>query len=139
MGLVRPGRRTVEGMGSWVPRDETESAAGWRLWLALSTRVWPDGEWDGTPASAVARLQEVVRACNAIRSACPADAPVSRLVDSVVFVVSLPLELWRDDREPVDADRAALLHGDLAGVVEHAAGVRAVLASGGGWAELESR
>ncbi|GAA1338231.1 hypothetical protein [Saccharothrix algeriensis] len=126
-------------MGTWQPRDEHESAAGWRLWLALSGRLWPDGSWDGTPAAAVAGLRGIASACAEIRSACPGDAPVLRLVDSVVFVVSLPLELWRDDHVPVDADRAALLHGDLAGVVEHAAGVRAVLASGGGWAELEAR
>ncbi|RKT51677.1 hypothetical protein [Saccharothrix australiensis] len=126
-------------MGAWLPRDGTESAAGWRLWLALSGRVWPDASWDGTPASAVAGLRGIAAACGEIRAACPADAPVLRLVDSVVFVVSLPLELWWDDHLPVDADRAALLHGDLAGVVEHAAEVRAVLAAGGGWAELESR
>ncbi len=126
-------------MGEWQPRDEAESAAGWRLWLALSTRLWPGEEWDGTPASAVVGLREIAEACDEIRSGCPGDAPVLRLVDSVVFVISLPVELWRDDHVPVDADRAALLHSDLAGVVEHAAGVRAVLASGGGWAELESR
>ncbi|WP_433266595.1 hypothetical protein ACQPZF_41275 [Actinosynnema sp. CS-041913] len=126
-------------MGSWQPRDEAESAAGWRLWLALSARVWPDASWDGTPASAVAGLREITSACAEIRSGFPGDAPVLRLVDSVVFVVSLPVELWRDDHLAVDADRAALLHSDLAGVVEHAADVRAVLAAGGGWAELESR
>ncbi|MBW4715588.1 hypothetical protein [Saccharothrix obliqua] len=126
-------------MTTWQPRDGTESAAGWRLWLALSGRLWPGDDWDATPASAVRVLRDIAVTCADIRSTCPVDAPVQRLVDSVAFVVSLPLELWRDDHVPVDADRAALLHGDLAGVVEHAAGVRAVLAAGGGWAELESR
>lgn len=123
-------------MGAWQPRDEVESGAGWRLWMALSARVWPDESWDGTPAAAVAGLHEIAWECAALRSACPGDAPVLRLVDSVVFVLSLPLELWRDDHLPVDADRAALLHSDLAGIVEHFAGVRTVLAEGGGWAEL---
>ncbi|MEJ2853494.1 MULTISPECIES: hypothetical protein [unclassified Saccharothrix] len=120
----------------WQPRDEVESDAGWRLWLALSTRVWPDESWDGKPSAAVAGLLEIAWECASLRSSFPGDAPVLRLVDSVVFVLSLPLELWRDDHVPVDADRAALLHSDLAGVVEHFAEVRAVLAEGGGWAEL---
>ncbi|MER5261137.1 hypothetical protein ABTZ99_03495 [Actinosynnema sp. NPDC002837] len=128
-------------MEGWRPRDEAESAAGWRLWLALSGRLWPSGEWDGTPASAVAGLRAVLAECDGIRAAYAGDpsAAVLRLVDSVVFVVSLPVELWREDVLPVDVDRAALLHGDLAGVVEHVAEVRAVLARGGGWAELEAR
>lgn len=128
-------------MDGWRPRDEAEAAAGWRLWLALSGRLWPSAEWDGTPAAAVGGLRAIIAECDGIRRTYPGDraASVLRLVDSVVFVVSLPVELWRDDVLPVDADRAALLHSDLAGVVEHVAGVRAVLARGGGWAELEAR
>ncbi|WP_236594580.1 hypothetical protein [Saccharothrix sp. 6-C] len=128
-------------MDGWAPRDEAESEAGWRLWLALSGRLWPSAEWDGTPATALGGLRAVLAGCGAIRGAYAGDpsAAVLRLVDSVVFVVSLPLELWRDDVLPVDVDRAALLHSDLAGVVEHVAEVRAVLARGGGWAELEAR
>ncbi|ROP39469.1 hypothetical protein [Saccharothrix texasensis] len=128
-------------MDGWAPRDEAESEAGWRLWLALSGRLWPSAEWDGTPATAVGGLRAVLAGCGAIRGAYTGDpsAAVLRLVDSVVFVASLPLELWRDDVLPVDVDRAALLHSDLAGVVEHVAEVRAVLARGGGWAELEAR
>ncbi|ONI82266.1 hypothetical protein ALI22I_39755 [Saccharothrix sp. ALI-22-I] len=128
-------------MDGWRPRDEAESAAGWRLWLALSCRLWPSAEWDGTPAAAVGGLREILAECDRIRGTYVGDrsAVVLRLVDSVVFVVSLPVELWREDVLPVDADRAALLHSDLAGVIEHAADVRAVLARGGGWAELEAR
>lgn len=124
----------------WRPQDEAESAAGWRLWLALTSRLWPPAEWDGTPAAALSGLREVLAECDGIRGSYAGDraAAVLRLVDSVVFVVSLPLDLWWDDVLPVDADRAALLHSDLAGVVEHAADVRAVLARGGGWAELEA-
>ncbi|NUT53087.1 MAG: hypothetical protein HOV94_38240 [Saccharothrix sp.] len=135
---VRPHSGVVDG---WRPRDATESAAGWRLWLALSGRLWPSAGWDGTPAAAVAGLRAVLAECDGIRGTYPGDpaAAVLRLVDSVVFVVSLPLELWREDGTPVDAERAALLHGDLAGVVEHLAEVRGVLARGGGWAELEAR
>ncbi|OKI39435.1 hypothetical protein A6A25_03710 [Saccharothrix sp. CB00851] len=133
--------RTVGVVEGWRPRDEVESAAGWRLWLALSGRLWPSAEWDGTPAQAVGGLRAVLAECDGIRGAYAGDrtAAVLRLVDSVVFVLSLPLELWRDDVLPVDADRAALLHSDLAGAVEHLAEVRAVLAGGGGWAELEAR
>jgi hypothetical protein len=128
-------------MDGWRPRDEAESAAGWRLWLALSGRLWPSDEWDGTPAAAVGGLRAVLAECAGIRGAYPGDqaAAVLRLVDSVVFVLSLPVELWRDDGLPVDVDRAALLHSDLAGVAEHLAEVRLVLARGGGWAELEAR
>lgn len=128
-------------MEGWRPRDEAESAAGWRLWLALSGRLWPSAEWDGTPAAAVAGLRSVLAECAGIRGTYAGDqsAAVLRLVDSVVFVLSLPVDLWREDGLPVDADRAALLHSDLAGVVEHVAEVRAVLARGGGWAELEAR
>jgi hypothetical protein len=128
-------------MDSWRPRDEAESAAGWRLWLALSSRLWPSTEWDGTPAEAVCGLRTVLAECDRIRGTYAGDraAAVLRLVDSVVFVVSLPMDLWRDDVLQVDADRAALLHSDLAGVVEHVADVRALLARGGGWAELEAR
>ncbi|GAA3460666.1 hypothetical protein ACFFSW_20995 [Saccharothrix longispora] len=128
-------------MGAWQPRDEAESHAGWRLWMALSTRVWPAPDWDGVPSTAVRGLADLLAECADIRGTYPGDplAAVLRLVDSVVFVVSLPVDLWRDDHVPVDADRAALLHSDLAGVVEHAASVRALLAVGGGWAELEAR
>lgn len=128
-------------MGGWRPRDEAESAAGWRLWLALSGRVWPGAEWDGTSAAAVRGVRDLLAECAEIRASYAGDpsAAVLRLVDSVVFAASLPLELWRDDDLPLDADRAALLHGDLAGLVEHVASVRAVLAHGGGWAELEAR
>lgn len=131
-------------MTTWQPRGEAELSAGWRLWLELSTRLWPDGDWDGTPAEAVRALRALSLACGEIHAAylesgAPKSAQVVGLLHSVVFAASLPVGLWQDDRAPLDADRAALLHSDLAGFVDHVAGVRAVLAQGGGWAELESR
>src|SRR5205823_9746913 len=65
-----PGRafgRTLEGMaGQWVPRDQDELTAGWRLWLELGSCVWPRPDWDGSPAEAVRGLRELMNACDEI-------------------------------------------------------------------------
>ncbi|GAA3859342.1 hypothetical protein GCM10022243_26450 [Saccharothrix violaceirubra] len=122
-------------MTTWRPADEHESTAGWHLWLSLSTPLWPGPAWDGTAASAMAGLGTVLSAC--ARLECT--GPLSDLLHSAVFVGSLPHELWSTDLEPLDGERLALLHADLSGVADHFSHLRTVLATGGGWAELESR
>ncbi|GLZ33188.1 hypothetical protein Lesp02_53760 [Lentzea sp. NBRC 105346] len=130
-------------MGTWRPKDEAELAAGWSLWLELSTRVWPDPSWDGTPADAIRQVRDLLSACEQIRSSYEAEAAAPsvallQLLQSMTFVASFPVDLWHDDTHPLDVERAALLHGDLASFAEHVAGVRAALARGGGWASLDA-
>jgi hypothetical protein len=131
-------------MGTWCPADDAELAAGWRLWLELSDRVWPDQSWDGTPAHVIRQIRALLEACEEIRhdyvaeSVRPSVALV-QLLQSMAFVASFPVDLWHDDTHPLDVERAELLHGDLASFAEHVAGVRAALARGGGWVELDRR
>lgn len=130
-------------MGAWRPRDDDELAAGWRLWLELSTRVWPDPSWDGTPADAIRQVRELLAACEEVRasyvaSSCAPSSAFLQLLQSMALVASLPVGLWYDDTLPLDAEHLALLHGDLATFAEHVAGVRAALARGGGWASLDA-
>jgi hypothetical protein len=127
----------------WVPGDDAELTAGWRLWLELSTRTWPDAAWDGTPADAVRQLRELVSVCEDIETEylgqhAMLSGTILRLLRYMVLTASFPIELWRDDTSALDAERAALLHSDLAGFSDHAACVRAVLARGGGWTELDA-
>ncbi|MQA12260.1 MAG: hypothetical protein GEU98_27750 [Pseudonocardiaceae bacterium] len=145
---------------SWTPRDDAELTAAWRLWLELSARAWPGSTWDGTPADAVRPLRDLVAVCNEIHSDYLADCPrrpgprgeppdphgerpgsrgeLVKLLQSLIFVAIWPLELWSDDERPLDADRAALLHTDLSAFAEYAAGVRSVLARGGGWTDIDA-
>ncbi|MFC3892517.1 hypothetical protein ACFOWZ_13630 [Lentzea rhizosphaerae] len=131
-------------MGKWSPADDAELAAGWRLWLELSDRVWPDPSWNGTPADAIRQVRELLAACESIRldylaeSTRPSVA-LLQLLQSMPFVASFPVDLWHDDTHPLDVERAELLHGDLASFAQHVAGVRAALARGGGWVELDRR
>lgn len=130
-------------MVMWQPGDEAELAAGWRLWLELSTRGWPGPDWDGTPADAVRPLRELIAACEEVHAGYLAEsrtpsAVIVQLLQSIVMVASLPIGLWCEDSHQVDAERAALLHSDLAGFVEHASAIRALLAAGGGWAEFDA-
>ncbi|MEV4051265.1 hypothetical protein AB0J55_08745 [Amycolatopsis sp. NPDC049688] len=121
--------------GQWVPRDQDELTAGWRLWLELGSSVWPRPDWDGTPDEAVRGLRDLVLACDEIASAAPA-TEVAALVRSMHLAASWVCELWSGDTTPLDDERMALLHGDLAGFADHATGVRTLLAEGGGWASL---
>jgi hypothetical protein len=132
---------------SWIPRDQHELTAGWRLWLELGSSAWPRPGWDGRPGEAVRGLRELTHACNGILADYLADggsddADVAALIRSMFVAASWTCELWTDDAvepgaaEPLDADRLALLHGDLAGFADHAGGVRALLAEGGGWTSL---
>ncbi|MEV6240676.1 hypothetical protein [Lentzea sp. NPDC051838] len=131
-------------MGTWFPSDDAELAAGWRLWLELSDRVYPDPSWDGTPADAIRGVRDLLAACESIRvdylaeSSEPSVA-LLQLLQSMPFVASFPVDLWHDDTHPLDVERAELLHGDLASFAQHVAGVRAALAQGGGWVELDRR
>jgi hypothetical protein len=130
-------------MGTWQPGDDAELVAGWRLWLELSTCVWPDPSWDGTPAGVIRQVRDLLAVCEEIRedyvaeSAGPAPA-VLQLLQSMTFVASFPVHLWYDDTHPLDAERAELLHGDLAAFAAHVAGVRGALARGGGWEALDA-
>ena len=54
-------------MGKWCPADDAELATGWRLWLELSDRVWPDPSWDGTPADAIRQVRALLAVCEDIR------------------------------------------------------------------------
>lgn len=127
--------------GQWVPRDHDELTAGWRLWLELGSSAWPRPDWDGSPDEAVRGLREFVGACDLILAEFlagggSADAEVAGLVRSMHLAASWPCELWSGDTTPLDDERMALLHGDLAGFADHALGVRTLLAEGGGWASL---
>lgn len=131
-------------MGTWSPVDEAELAAGWRLWLELADRVWPDSSWDGTPADVIRQIRSLLAACEEIRASYVAESPdpsmaFLQLLQSMSFVASFPVDLWHDDTHPLDVERAELLHGDLASFADHVAGVRAALARGGGWVELDRR
>ncbi|WP_410607430.1 hypothetical protein [Amycolatopsis sp. lyj-109] len=117
--------------GQWVPRDHDELTAGWRLWLELGSSAWPRPGWDG----AVRGLRELVKACAEI-SATAAGTEVAALVRSMHLAASWICELWQGDTTPLDGERMALLHSDLAGFADHALGVRTLLAEGGGWASL---
>lgn len=121
----------------WTPRDEAELTAGWQLWLALGSCAWPGPGWDGTPAEAVRGLERCFTACDEILAAYDQpDSAVAGLVRSMILAANWTLELWRDDADPLDSERAALLHADLAAFSDHAESVRTLLAAGGGWASL---
>ncbi|MBE1499562.1 hypothetical protein H4696_006662 [Amycolatopsis lexingtonensis] len=127
--------------GQWMPRDHDELAAGWRLWLELGSGAWPRPDWDGSPDEAVRGLCELLDACDRIltdylASGGSADAEVAGLIRSMHLSASWIRELWAGDTTPLDDERMALLHGDLAGFADHAAGVRTLLAEGGGWTSL---
>ncbi|MEV6832413.1 hypothetical protein [Amycolatopsis sp. NPDC051102] len=127
---------------SWTPHDEAELVAGWRLWLELSDRGWPTAAWDGTPAGAVRRLRELLDACDEIETGYRAavgepSAGFLRLVQGLVVTAGTAIELWFDDFEPLDDDRAALLHEDLARFAGQAERVLTVLAVNGGWTGLD--
>ncbi|MFB9690345.1 hypothetical protein [Amycolatopsis plumensis] len=121
--------------GQWVPRDHDELTAGWRLWLELGSSTWPRPDWDGTPDEAVRGLRDLVVACDEIASSATG-TEVAALVRSMHLAASWICELWSGDTTPLDDERMALLHGDLAGFAEHALAVRTLLAEGGGWASL---
>jgi hypothetical protein len=128
--------------GQWTPRDHEELIAGWRLWLALGSFAWPGADWDGSPAKAVRVLRELLAACDEILSGYLAEggsdsSEVAGLLRSMYPAASWTCELWQGDTTPLDSERAALLHSDLAGFADHALGVRTLLAQGGGWASLE--
>jgi hypothetical protein len=127
----------------WTPRNDAELTAGWRLWLELSTQIWPDATWDGTPADAIRRLRELFSLCDTIESDYLAESPeksaeIVGLLQSMVVAASTPMELWWDDTYPLDEERAALLHADLACFADHAEGVRRLLGLGGGWSALNA-
>ncbi|MEV6646072.1 hypothetical protein [Amycolatopsis sp. NPDC051371] len=127
---------------SWTPHDEAELVAGWRLWLELSDRAWPTAAWDGTPAGAVARLRELLAACDdietAYRETAKAPSPgIQRLVQGLVVAAGTAIGLWWDDFDQLDDERAALLHDDLARFAEQADQVLTLLAVNGGWTGLD--
>jgi hypothetical protein len=127
--------------GHWTPRDHEELTAGWRLWLALSSSVWPRADWDGSPAGAVRGLRELMATCDQILSDYLAaggaeSAEVVGLLWSMAPAASWTCELWDGDSTPLDSERAALLHSDISGLADHSLGVRTLLAQGGGWASL---
>ncbi len=126
---------------SWTPHDEAELIAGWRLWLELGDRTWPSAAWDGTAADVVRPLRELVAACDEIETGYRAavDEPSEefiRIIQFLVWTVSTVIELWADDEVPLDAERIALLHADLAGFAEQAERVLELLAVSGGWTGL---
>ncbi|WIX86924.1 hypothetical protein [Amycolatopsis sp. DG1A-15b] len=127
--------------GQWVPRDHDELTAGWRLWLELGSSVWPRPGWDGSPDEAVRGVCEFLGSCDRILteyldSGGSTEAEVAGLIRSMHLAASWIRELWQGDTVPLDAERMALLHSDLAGFADHALGVRTLLAEGGGWASL---
>ncbi|MEQ0561382.1 hypothetical protein ABJI51_26740 [Amycolatopsis sp. NEAU-NG30] len=125
--------------GQWVPRDHDELTAGRRLWLELGSSVWPRPDWDGSPGEAVRGLQDLLAACDEVLDGYLAaggsdEAGLAALVRSLHPAAGWIRELWQDDTTPLDAERMALLHNDLAGFADHVHGVRSLLAEGGGWA-----
>jgi hypothetical protein len=127
---------------SWTPHDEAELIAGWRLWLELRDRAWPNASWDGTPAGASRQLLELVAACNEVETDYRAATPepsgaIVAMVQSLVFAASTCIELWFDAFEPLEGERAGLLHADLAGFGEHADRILNLLAASGGWTGFE--
>jgi len=127
---------------SWTPSGEAELVAGWRLWLELSDRTWPTAAWDGTPADAARQLRELVAACDDIETSYRAaagepSAEFLSMIQGLVLATGAAIELWADDYAPLDADRAELLHGDLAQFAEQAERVLTLLAANGGWAGLD--
>jgi hypothetical protein len=127
----------------WSPKNDAELTAGWRLWLELSTQVWPDATWDGTAADAVRRLRELFTICDEIETEYLAESPepsaeIVRLLQSMFLAASAPMALWWDDVDPLDVERDALLHADLACFADHADSIRTLLAVGGGWAALNA-
>ena len=128
---------------SWTPNDEAELVAGWRLWLELSDRAWPTAAWDGTPADAAGQLRELLAACDGIETAYRADVEKPSpaflgMIRSLVFAASPVFGLWWDDFAPLDDERAALLHEDLARFAAQAEQVLTLLAANGGWAALDA-
>ncbi|MEV4149650.1 hypothetical protein AB0J40_38745 [Amycolatopsis sp. NPDC049691] len=127
--------------GQWVPRDHDELTAGWRLWLELGSSAWPRPGWDGSPDEAVRGIRELTATCDRIladylAAGGSADAAIAGLLRSMYLAASWTCELWQGDTAPLDEERMAMLHGDLAGFADHALGVRTLLAEGGGWASL---
>ncbi|HWD05065.1 MAG TPA: hypothetical protein VG674_21730 [Amycolatopsis sp.] len=125
----------------WTPCNDAELTAGWRLWLELGSCSWPGPGWDGTPAEAVGGLARLAETCNQIldsyrEGSGPRDAEIIGVVRSMFVAASWTFTLWSDDSAPLDAERASLLHSDLALFAEHAAAVRTLLAAGGGWSTL---
>jgi hypothetical protein len=126
----------------WSPKNDAELVAGWRLWLELSTQVWPDATWDGTPADAVCRLRVLLRVCDEIQTEYIAESPeksaeIVRLLQSMFLAATTLVALWWDDDwDSLDDERAALLRADLACFADHADGVRTLLAVGGGWSAM---
>ncbi|MBN6041312.1 hypothetical protein [Amycolatopsis sp. 195334CR] len=118
---------------SWTPEDDADLLAGWRLWLELSDQVWPDGSWTGTPADAIRRIRELLAVCDELER-----GTLTPLVQSMFLTTGAAVGLWRDDDRPLDVDRAALLHADLAVVAEHIDRVLTALAAGGGWTDLNT-
>jgi hypothetical protein len=128
---------------SWTPHDEAELVAGWRLWLELSDRGWPAASWDGTPAGAVRRHRELLAACDDIETGYrdavgEPSAGFLRLVQGLVVTAGAAIGLWFDDFDPLDDERASLLHADLARFAEQAEQVLTVLAVNGGWTGLDA-
>jgi hypothetical protein len=136
------------GPVSWTPRDEAELIAGWRLWLELVDRAWPSARWDGTTAGVVRPLRELLAACDEIettyrQAVAEPSAEFIGIIQSLVCTAGPVIELWSEDpwcvsEQPLDAERAAMLHSDLAGFGEHAEAVLEVLALNGGWSALAS-
>jgi hypothetical protein len=127
----------------WTPRNDAELTAGWRLWLELSMQVWPDATWNGTPAEAARRLRELFAICDDIQTEYLAasserSGEIVGLLRSMLLAACTPVGLWWDDVDPLDEERAALLHADLACFADHADGVRRLLAVGGGWSALNA-
>jgi hypothetical protein len=127
----------------WAPKNDAELTAGWRLWLELSTQIWPDATWDGSPADAVRRLRELYAICDEIQAEYLAESPeksaeIVGLLRSMTSAASTAVGPWHNDPRPLDEERATLLHADLACFADHADGVRQLLAVGGGWPALNA-
>lgn len=91
----------------WTPHDDAELTAGWRLWLELSDRVWPDHTWSGAPADAIRQIRGLLQTCNDIHadylaSSANGSGDIVRLLQSMIFAAWLPVELWADDKAPLD-------------------------------------